>query len=227
MPPACFMAAGRAASPMRTAQNQPAALPPLPEAPLLERVFLEEPWPALLLVGLAGAIGVAVFWRRGRGGPALLAGAGAAVLGLGIWVLAAAVTTLRERLAEQTRALVAATATGDSATVRALLLESASLGVLGTRGNFDKARILRLVETDLQGPWRVVSHRVVSTQATLDGPSAGRTRVRVRVEPEATRVPVGSWWLLEWRMDAAGEWRVSSIRCEQIDGVPAGAPLGL
>lgn len=185
---------------------------PLPAGPVWERWLFEEPlWPGLALA----MVGVAAFVVLNQSGQARRGIVAAGVLlaaAAGIFAIAAAVTTDRERLRGATGSLVAAVAHADAAAVGEHLASDVRLRapVLGRNG-MDRDQILAFVSSEMTGLYKVENYRVLQTQATLDGPDMGRTHTHVRVTPDRTGGFVFSWWRLDWRRDADGCWRVTHI----------------
>ncbi|MFN0132083.1 MAG: hypothetical protein ACKVW3_06075 [Phycisphaerales bacterium] len=188
---------------------------PLPSAPAFERFVLIQPWPlvgVLALAGLAVAFAVRSRWRVALAG--LLGALAGMVLAAGMMV-----TTDREKIAAATRALVDATARADIGALAPMLAadvrfvsELALPGVPGVGIGLDRDQLLKQVADKLGREWTLKEHSVLEVQSTLDGPSAGRTQVRVRVVPEATGFPNASWWRIDWRREGDGTWRVIGIR---------------
>ncbi|HYE02889.1 MAG TPA: hypothetical protein VD963_06610 [Phycisphaerales bacterium] len=182
---------------------------PLPPAPALARLFLENPWPAWAALAVA-AVTAYVLWNQARRRAGALAAAGLGLLGAALWSLAAVVVTPREELAARTRELVAVVAAGDAARLASFLTEdmTASAGPLG--GTLTRERVLGEVAGAPSRGWRLETYRVLEVRAAVDAPHAGRTHARVRVTPEATGTPIISWWRLHWRAGPEGAWRLET-----------------
>ncbi len=191
---------------------------PLPGAPILERLFLENQTIPAAAVAATGI--VAAWWliqraqvRRG----ALIAVAGL-LLGAGLYLVGASVETRREAMRAATARLVDATARVDGAALDELLSEDvrllvpggAPLPIPGGPGGLDKDAIIALVRATLGGQYAVRGYKVVQTEAVVDGPANGRTQTRVSVTAEGYGLPYISWWRLAWRREGP-RWRAISI----------------
>lgn len=195
--------------------------PPLPRGSLFDRFLLENPWPtAVALVVFAAAV-LASSNARGRLRQGLTAAAVCVAAAIGVWVLAFLVETPRERIRQRTADLVRVTVSADVAALDSMLDESVTLATVLSPSGIDKPGILRAVEQVLRGQYAIHDHRVLTTQATIDGPRVARSQVRVRVTPEATRIPHSSWWRIDWIYDGS-QWRVTRIEALSPD-VAAGA----
>ena len=205
--------AATAAAPARQgglSMIEPPAPPPLPPAPIWERLLLENPWPLAIILA-AGAI-VAFVSMRHRAPPRHTAAAvaGLALAAVGVLVLASLVETAREQMRHQTFELISAAARASVTDTGTLLAPDATLFPPGGGAALDRDDILTRVERDLGGAWRLREWAVLECEASVSG-DTGRTQVKVRATPEAAGFPNISWWRLGWRRDPPGPWRVISI----------------
>lgn len=191
----------------------PRTPPPLPGPPLIEHLLFENAWAVGSL--LAAFALIAWAWRKGR--PWASLGLGAACAGL--FVVEAAVTTTRERLDRQARALVDRVAAADEEGVAGLLAADARFSRGGSE--IDRGAILRAIREDMRGRYLVREHSIRELASSVDGRNVARTRLGVRVTPDVLRVPVGTWWTLDWRLEPGGEWRVRGITLEGVEGAGA------
>jgi len=199
--------------------GRPAGVPELPSPPLLERWLLESPW--IAMVGLV-LIGLASGWfavRAGRGKLALAFGLLGPALAAGVYAISASVMTLREELGVKGAALIASAAEGKADVVEPVLATSLSLVVMGSPSNSGKAVLLRFVEQEMNGRFKLKEMSSQVMGASIEGENVARTQHRVRVVPEFTGFPNTSWWVLQWRRSAAGEWAVIQIEAQHIDGM--------
>jgi hypothetical protein len=188
-----------------------AEIQPLPSPPLLQHLLFEIPYPLCIALFIAAAVAWTLLGRRGdRRAP--LAAAACFALAAGIWALAAAVKTEREKLQDQTIAFVAAVSRADAPAVDAMLAESAHLYYPFAPRGIDKPRILDMVRSEMAHQYQVKAHSVLETHASLDAPDQARVLVRVYVQPAEVNFPVYSWWRLDWRKDSSGRWRATSIQ---------------
>lgn len=197
---------------------------PLPSAPLVERFLFEQPLLPVIVLALLAVVAVVAFLGRGqRKRGFLVAGVLAAVAG-GLFVTATLVTTTRETLLERTRALIGATAGADTAGLRGLLTDDASLNTSG-----DIRRVLPPIESVpelldqvdryLGREYTLTGWEILDQQATVDGPNVARTLVRVGVDADAFSRTHYSWWRLHWTLDAGGQWRCFEIEPRWIQFV--------
>jgi hypothetical protein len=194
------------------------AVTPLPSPPPLSGLMDGQPWliSAILLVA---AFAVYHFTRTdalshpGRAGAAILV-----LAAIGLQVLAAAITTDRERIAATTSLLVNSTARADTGAVSLLLADDARLfspssvpQVPIPQQGLDKGGILAAIGLAVGHLYPLKDHSIREIQAETTSANTGRTQVMVRVVPEATQFPYTSWWRIGWRKSPAGEWKAISI----------------
>ncbi len=199
------------------------SLPALPDTPILEHWLYEAP---LLPVGVLVIVGFVVLIttvRRQKKAPSLIVAAVLFVLAAGVYLTAGRVTTDREILIDRTAELVASVAEGNADGVRAILAEpfriSPSDNAAGTARRVPQISDFEQIRTAIS-KWIVPfvgSHQILETRAGMDGPSIGRTLVRVRV-----RMPDGgllghSWWEIEWRA-SGDQWLATRIESIWIQG---------
>lgn len=182
---------------------------------LFERPML----PAAVLLVSAVVLYVVCNTRGKPGRGFALAGAMVALAGA-LVLTASFVRTDREILLEQSRRLVRAVATADPATAGAILADDCRLEPRGPVPAADRDRILALLASDFaSGASNAVrEHAILEAQASIDGPNVGRAQIKVRVTPESTGAPFFSWWLLDFRSDPPGGWRVTRITPLSLSG---------
>lgn len=181
------------------------------ESPTLTNLFLEEP--LMLSLALLGVAIVLGFVARQRNRPRLLVGAGIAlVLAGGVWVLATAVTTDRDRVMQHTRDLVFATAPLDTDVLDTLIDPNATLR--GPDGSiWLEHDPFRLALALAVRQWGVETQAVRKMQAGVDDRGNAATRFEARTTfSQGTGLPVRTVWQLQWRQDPAGNWRVIDIQ---------------
>ncbi|MFG0283069.1 MAG: hypothetical protein ACF8R7_01485 [Phycisphaerales bacterium JB039] len=192
--------------------------PSLPTAPLADRLLLDNPVPAVLALLAAGLIGLWLLRRAGRGRLGLAAGGAGVALAIAAYVAATVIETPREALKGRTRALIGAVAEVDTRALDDLLDGSVQVRLTGAGIRLDalgKGEIIGRAEEYMTGAYAVDEWSVTSLQAVADGPEVGRTQVRVRVIPEATRFPTSSWWAVDWEL-IGGAWRAVEIELLQV-----------
>lgn len=204
------------------AQVRAVEVPPLPGPPFIESLLFERPWIGIVALLLGAVVALFVLNARGKAKQGAAAAGAMLLAAAGLWGLAAAVQTDRERLIENTRELVDATALADIESLDRLLAPNARGFHRGAPRGMDRDAVLAWVADQLgeSGDYRLKDHGVIETQATLDGDRVGRTQVRVGVVPAAWEVPIDSWWRVDWNRDDAGVWRVTGIRPLVIKGIP-------
>lgn len=188
----------------------------LPAAPAFERFLFEQPWPVSILLALLAILAWLAFRARGQRRRGSAVAAVLAALVLGVHALASSVTTDREAIVGRTVELIEATAAADVAALGGILASETTLRSEGAirrvlptiRGT---GEILGQVERSLGNQFRVTSVSMPDRQATLDGPNAGRSQVRVAVEAEAFSRTHVSWWRLHWERGPDGAWRCFEI----------------
>jgi hypothetical protein len=206
------------------------AVPMLPSPPLLAHYLLENPWPVLAGLITAGIIAAVVLNRRGRLRAGLRILAMAAVLALGVWILAASVTTEREVLRARTRELVETTVAVRTAELADMLTDRISVSSpVGAPSPQGKDAVLQAVEQTLTSAISIKEHTVGPVSAVVDGPNVARTQVRVwvRLKGDAAfyDAPLGAWFRIGWTRtrgsgnEPDGPWRVTSIDVLQVDGL--------
>lgn len=190
---------------------------PLPSGPLWETYILEQPWPlAIALVVIA-----AVVLFKGRGKARAIVPAVAILAAMAAVAAGLLVTTARESIRKSTRAMVAAVVSGDSTTLDAELDESAKLFSFQHNDGLDKWALLDEVGRRFRpgAEYAVKDWSIEALEASRDGERVGRSQVKVRAVSAAAGVPVFSWWLLDYRMDASGRWRVIRMEPQSISFV--------
>lgn len=191
---------------------------------------LENPWPLGIALILASVLAYALLNARSRFKMAKVVAALLLLCGIGVIIAGSIITTEREVLREQTRALVDLTAKADTTQLRDMLQETASVLAFGVvPGPRGRDAILDAVRVNLGERYPIGEHSVGSVQACLDGKNVARTQVRVWVKPTEDQklydVSTGAWFRLDWQRDPLAErgqfgpWRVSRITVMQIDGL--------
>ena len=175
----------------------PPVLPALSESPFLERWLLEAP---LAPIGVLLVVGLVVAWNFRHSSPrrGLVALGAAAVLALGLWALASAVETDRERVTARSVALIDAVAAAD-AEAAGLQLDTRILArSRWFREGFPRDRLLNEIGSAFGGQAEVNAHSIKETRAGLNPDGSATVLVRVLVTPESTQIPVGTWWRLDF-----------------------------
>ena len=188
------------------------------DPPVVEYLLLEQPWP---LVGglVAAAVLMAAVAQRRRDRRWLGAAIGALVLAPGAYVLATMVNTDRERLVARSRALVGATVSPVDFEHVATFLD-ADVTLTGPHGAhwLDADAIDRTLRRAEQR-WGIEAQSIADLKAATTGRRQGRTALSLRTTlgGRLDYGPIRSGWVLQWRQDADGTWRVQRIACMQIN----------
>lgn len=183
----------------------------LPSPPPIEHYLLENPWPLVVVLAVAGVTAFLRLRAAGKPRPGTLWGLTLFLAAGGVWTLASWVQTGREAITRSTAALIGAAARADIPSLDALLSDQLSLFRPGGGPGLGKTETIGRVQRDLGGPYRVREWAVLETQAMTDSASSGVAQVRVRVTLEAAGIPNISWWRIDWRKGADGAWRAVTI----------------
>lgn len=189
----------------------------LPSSGPFQKWVLERPLtPAVLCIVIA-AVAWYILRSQGKARQGAQAAGVLALVGIAIYVTGSVVQTTGEKLMLRTRELVNAVAAADPTRVGTMLASDAVAMPWG----FDRDVILARLESDLGRRFVIKQHSIHELRAAIDGANAARTQVRVRVVTDALlyEAPVGSWWMISWRKDNAGEWTVRETQMQQLDGV--------
>jgi len=166
-------------------------------------------------------IGAASLWylaRHGRRRLGYLLLGTCLTLAAANYLLAALVTTTRERIASLTRETIRHVIAGDPASLGPLLRSDVVVYPFGITHD----RLLDLVATSMRGIYAVKDVSILELVAVEDSPSAARSQVHLRVTPsqQIYAFPTASWWMLTWQRDReTGSWLISRIECQEIEGV--------
>lgn len=201
--------------------------PSLPSPPALEHWLYEQPWVSAVLLGLVGVVACVVLFKAEKRRWAwlvLLIGIGLATANV---LVAQFVETPREKLSRFTVQLIESVKRGDAITVDTMLADAVVLDLLGSRSGRKKADIVREVANGAAKRYGADTATIGRVSATMDGSFSGRTQAKVAVDLARGEGfdagGLGTTWLLEWRADAAGNWRVWTIDAQQIGLFPQGS----
>jgi hypothetical protein len=192
----------------------------LESPPVLEVLFLESPWAVMVACGVLALILLSSGLRRRIVGLKIAGGVAAATV-IGIFTLAGAVTTDREQLLDDTRALVAATDPADWPALQRLIDPDAVLtgpdGAVWLRPGQVMPRLRRAL-----GRININSQDVRTLQAMAHDGGRGESAVTVRTDVAGSGTgPINTGWRMTWQWDdAGGGWRVVDIRWMRFNGLP-------
>lgn len=191
---------------------------PLPTAPLWETYLFEQPWP---LVAILLVVALAVL-LKGRGRFRAAIPVAALSLAAGVFIASAMVTTAREKIRTSTKNLVEAVINCNTNVLDAELDPDAKLLSFQHGAGVGKEEIIAEVHRDFAkgGQFAIKDFGILELDASQDGQRVGRSLVKVRATSAALGVPVFSWWLLDYRLDSSGTWRVIRVEPQSISGVP-------
>lgn len=193
--------------------------PPLPQPPILEHLALESSgWPAAV-IALLGLSCFLVLNARGRSGTAVKVAGGAILLAAVVWGAGRYIETPREKLVAQTARLVNAVAAANITAADALLAQDAKLEGGRTGFSTDRAGILRRVSGTLGGLSKLHSWAILSSQPYVPDKGPAQSMILVRVETQTERLVNFSWWLVDWKLSATGQWMATRIEPLAIQGM--------
>jgi len=197
----------------------------MPETSIITTYVLENPWP--LGIGLI-LIGVALFLLAvNRDERRALHGAIAAIaLAVIILAIGHLVETTAESAAGATREFVRAAEEGRIHDMIATLDPDATLH-LGRPGNPGQPidELERDIRT-LESSNRIVSNKINALEFGSDEADTAITSFTCMTTTEASYGPVQSSWMLEWRKDAGGTWRIRRVTAIKLAGrTPRGSAL--
>ena len=206
-----------------------AALPTLPEAPMLERYLFEAPMIPVALLVLAALLTLAVGLKSSKPKLAAIAALVMLILSAGIYLVAGRVTTDREIIIGRTAELIAAIAESDVQAMRTTMAESIKVGhsdnasavakripSLSGRDNIE-AIVLNRLGNPTATQRLIGSHKVLETRAGMDGSNTGRTLVRVRVNGQNGTLLGHSWWEVTWKR-SDDNWLATRVEAIWIQG---------
>ena len=207
------------AEPWRTEGTRPPRLAP---GPTILETFFEQP---LLTAGFAIFLGLILFFvfsRSGKARRAVVAAGVCVAAAAALFALAHVVETDREKVKQRTRDLVDAVQRADMVAIGEMLAPTASGAFYGNTVAAPRDALLERLDNALR-QYPVESARITTLEAAsrLKGAAQTRTRVVIRV-PEATfyDIPNYAWFLIDWRIDASGEWIATRVELEVIEGSP-------
>jgi len=191
----------------------------IPTSSFPVRHFLEQPWPAgLLLLGagvLLAWLGVRRDDRRG-----LVAGAIAAALGVAVIAIGVLVRTPGERACEVARAIVAAAERGDGAALLAEFVPDATFHY----GRPDRPGLpfdeIAAAAAALERRYRIESNAVTQLDPHTD-PSRADTGYAVlscRTVTAASPAPTPSSWIVRVRRGPDGSWKADRLTMVRVAG---------
>lgn len=194
---------------------------PLKESGGVSKWVLEQPLPLSAILLLAGVALWYMLRGQGKEKDALRVGALMVVLAALVFAAGTFIETEPEKLKARARELVAAVAKADSTRVGPMLADNAVAQPWG----LSRSVTLSKMESHLGRSITIKEHKIHTLRAAVDGAATGRTQLRVHVVADGALYagPIGSWWMLRWRKDPGGEWKVVEIEMQQLDGVDVGS----
>lgn len=203
---------------------------PLESPPAWEEYLLVSPWALGIVLVVLGLVAWWVLGSQGKAKAGRLAGGIGVLLGVGVIVLGTLVEVPREVFMRRTREFIAAAARADAdgpTGVGALVASDMQVRGLGRTQAFTRERLMEVIRKDMKGRFAVKEHRIGMLRSIMDSDTTGRTQVEVSVTPEAYPLPMTSWWILRWRLEKDGVWRVTAVEAEAIEGVGSPKDVGL
>lgn len=193
-------------------------IPQLPSPPLLERILLDNPWPLVIVLGVAAIVIFVMLNGRGKLRAGLVAAGTLLLAAGGAYLTSVLVTTPREQIKQATRELIDATADVQLGRLEHLLDDDLVIRVFGVPRDAGKTGTLSAVDRRLGGQYVVREHSIQQMHATIDGPRVGRTHVRVHVGSDMGAL--SSWWRVDWERGPDDIWRARRIEALWIPGIP-------
>ena len=190
--------------------------PDWPPPPFLQHAFLENPWPMLTLLVCAAVIFLLIARHRGKRGPGI-AGVALLVAAALFLIMERVVVTDHERIIDSTHRLVRSAALPlDVETFAGLL--SRDIDFHG-RDRFEMVTTLQRSAT----MWGVENAIITRLLARTTGPGAGEVYlVVVTRHSAATGGGLSkSSWVLGWREESEGVWRVTQVEWLTLNDEPA------
>ena len=200
---------------------EPPAFDLIDQAPLAERIFLEQPLPLAFAFVVLGLLLAAWYLRRAEPKRALF---GLIPIGLGValFLIGHFVTTDRQRVADTTRDLISAIASPDPGVLRQALSDGAEIRAHTMRWRKeDLIELVRRAEAadgayDIPPRFTVESYRIRQVRAALDSPTIARTQVNVTAT--ANGRPQATWWELDFDRTPDG-WKVRTVTLKWLAGL--------
>lgn len=182
---------------------------PIDDPPILEHFLLEQPWPMVGLL-LIVAVAVVVINRASLTRKAILSAVACLLLAMIVYLVAKAVVTERESLINAAAELAQQVETGQADAIRKSLDEQAVITDPAGRVLVASNLILSIIEKK-QAEYDFGSHTIADARAAINSVGSGKTYLRVRSTmgqggTESTE------WLIDWRRDKDGRWRVRELR---------------
>ena len=180
--------------------------PDWPPPPLLTHYLLESPWlVCVTLLTVAAALAL-IGWRGGQRRP-MIASAIAACLAGVLFLVAMLVQTDRERMAQRARAMVDAAASPVN-----LELFGETLSEDATFFGRDRDAILGMLQRSAHR-WQVSQAYITRLEVHQDDATRGQTYLSIitRLNTSFGGGSAQTRWLLHWRKEPDGVWRIRRI----------------
>jgi hypothetical protein len=193
---------------MAIVQMTSIALPPLWEA-----WIIDDPWPLIACLLVAGAVLLLVARQRLSRGLAI-AGVVALVLGGGVYLASRVITTQRRQVMAATQTLVGATAPMDVPKVQGWLAPGVT--VLWINGQpWVSADDLKEKLEDIARQQMINKQQVVKLEGETSARDQGRSLVHLLTTANYMGITITtpSAWLLTWSKGGDGQWRATVIQC--------------
>jgi hypothetical protein len=200
-------------------------------ASIASHLLLESPTPLIGAVLIAAVfLALSALQARGTSRRGLAVGALAALVAAPLlWLLAATITTERERVMARTMQLLDLTVPIQLPALEGLIKADAEFVSHVGRECFDRARMLGILKRNLEAH-RVSAHDVRSLAAQVISDSEAESWLEVRTSfADGSPVgsgPVPSSWQLTWGRRGSGEpWQITRVRCMRLMRVACNCTL--
>lgn len=190
-----------------------------PDPPIVTHFLLENPWPAaIILIGLGLAMAMSAL-RNER--PRLLKWAGGSLaLGVVVIILSMLVTTQREHIRRGTEQMFdAALPELSTPRLKTFLTDDMRLTIANAGINRSRDEVLETAELAMR-IYTIADHRrpSIKTESTGDGTGRSYASVMVQIDHAMGRYPTQVRFIMHWRREADGAWRVDRIPWVQVNG---------
>lgn len=197
----------------------------IPQSSFFTRYVLENPWP--LGIALLIACAICVYIAMQRDDRRIFTGAlGAAILAIAILVLGLTYETTAESAARATKTFVQAAVDGRTDDMIATLDPSATLHLGGPESpGISLDELERDIRT-LDRTNRIESNRMSALRFGSNEADTAVTKFTCVTITESSYGPVQSKWMIQWRRDSKGIWRIRRLTAIEIAGkTPRGSAL--
>lgn len=192
----------------------------LAPAPAFDRWVLEQPWPAAVVLAVAGVIVCAALVRRGEMRRGVVGGAIFALLGCAVLLAGTLIDTRREQAARKTSEFIRAFEAADAPWAERHLSESVVVASGGEiYSTLGRAQLVAMFRN--AGWFGIEGTSEKRRGAAVSGPGVVRTQSTVSVRSDRTGFGISySTWEFTWRQRGAEGWSLVRLECLSMNGQP-------